>query len=654
MSSKFRSIRWELCLAVGIPLVAVYLTVLGTAYYEFRKHAYEGMSNYMTARATLYAEKFNEAFSVTAQGVNTTASFLEEKTVFSEETLYHLLRDHVSQNPFISGSAIAFAENAFTSKKKLFGPYVCRKTPEMNAKQENPSSPKNTELFREIDVAKDAYDYRSWDWYSSPKKSGVAVWTEPFFDEGAGNIMMCTYSTPFFKNGKFQGVVTADIPIQNLQKFLREDSLVASNAFVIISREGQYITHPNPEYIMKETIFSNAEKIHRPELISLGRKMTSGGKGAVLIKDFTGSKKIFLFYAPITSTGWSFAATVPEEEIMRPVWQQLTRFGLSMSVGLLLIVILLLVISAKIPQPAIKLSAAAKKLGTGDFDVPFEESYGANEIGALAESFKQMVQGLKKYMAALTQEIAKRQQVESELQVARDIQLSLLPKTFPPFPERKEFDLYGKNGPARFVAGDFFDFFFVNGNTLVFTIADVSGKGIPAAMFMVIARTLIRNITSSGKSPSETLEATNKILFDGNERGMFVTLFLGYYDLRSGTVWYVNAGHHQPYCIDRSGKVRKFGRVTGTILGISEDLKYEAAKETLALGETLILYTDGFPEARTPSGEFLNEKRFQAFLEGHAQESVMALCEKVFQEAMDFQQQKPTDDLTILSLRRLI
>ena len=654
MTSKFRSIRWQLCLAVGIPLIAVYLMVLGLAYYEIRKHAYESMDDHMTAQATLYAEKFNKAFSVTAQVAKTTASFLNGQTAVPEHEIYRLLRDNVSQNPFIYGSAIAFAENAFSPEKKLFSPYVCRISSEMNEPTENSSPGNEAALYREIDIAKDAYDYREWDWYRQPQKSGAAIWTEPYFDEGAGNIAMCTFSTPFFEDGKFIGVVTADIHIQNLQKFIRKDTLIDPNAFVIISHEGRYITHPDSSYIMKETIFSNAQKIHKPELAALGRKMTAGEKGVVLMKDFNGFKKIFFFYAPITSTGWSFAATVPEDEIMRPVWQQLTRLGLSMFVGLLLIVILLLVISAKITRPAIKLSSVAKELGDGNFDVPFEENYGTNEIGLLAGSFKQMVLGIKEHIAALAHETAKRQRVESELQVARDIQLSLLPKIFPLFPNRKEFDLYGKNGPARFVAGDFFDFFFVDKDTLAFTIADVSGKGIPAAMFMVITRTLIRNIATSGKSPSETLEATSRILFDGNERGMFVTLFLGYYDLQSGTVRYANAGHHLPYCVDQSGGIRKYGTINGTILGIAEDLKYETATETLKLGETLVLFTDGFPEARTPSGEFLNDDRFLSMLKAHTQEPVTDLCEKVFQEAMDFQQLQPSDDLTILALRRLI
>lgn len=654
MARKYCSIRWKLFFAVGIPLLLVCLSVFGIGYYDLRKDAYEDIHIFMTRVATGYADRFDATFRVAAQTARTALTFLTVDQNVDERMIYQLLRQNVSQNPFIYGSAAAFEEGAFQPGKKLFCPYVYRgKTGPKETLKDQGRELDGDGLY-EIDIARDAYDYRQSDWYRLAKESGKAFWTEPYFDEGAGNVIMVTYSAPFFKNSTFRGVVTVDIRVDDLRKLIYKEKLADPDAFVITSREGRYIWHPIPDYIMRETVFSGAEKRGRTDLISLGKAIISGEKGSSLVKDFKGRKKMFIFYAPIPSTGWSFAATVPEATVMGPMLLQLAKVGGILAAGLLLILALLLFLSRRITRPVREFAALAKEIGEGHFETPFKEDFAADEIGDLAESFKKMVRGLKDYMEALTRETAKRQQVESELQIARDIQLSLLPKIFPPFPERKEFDLYGKNGPARFVAGDFFDFFFIDGKTLVFTIADVSGKGIPAAMFMVITRTLIRNIAEAGKPPAEVLNEANKLLFENNERGMFVTLFLGYYDIQNGKVWYVNAGHHQPYCMDRSGTVRKFGRVTGTILGISADTKYEDAHEVLNPGETLILYTDGFPEARTPSGEFLNEKRFRALLEGHADEPVMDLCDRVFQNVMDFQEQKPADDLTILGLKRLL
>ncbi len=640
---KFRiySIRWKLFIAVGIPLVLIYLTLLAIAFHDLRKDATSDMNHYMAELATHYAQKFDVVFSGAAQVARTTAGFLSEDIPFSEASVYQLLQDNVSGNPAVYGSAAAFEEGAFPTDKKLFGPYVCRNL----SKDPNTQDP-----FREINIGENAYDYRKWDWYRLPKEKRQGLWTEPYLDQGAGNVIMSTYSTPIVKNGKFQGVATVDIRVQDIQAMLETDGLVSKDSFVIISHEGRYISHPKPEYILNETVFSNAQLTSRPELLPLGKKMIAGEKGSALIKDFRSPKKIFLFYAPIPSTGWSFAATVPEEEIMLPVWQQLARFGLSMLAGLFVMMILLLIIASKITKPVIEFSNAAKKIGAGNFDLPLKSSYGKDEFGDLAESFKKMAKDLKEYTEALTRETANRQRVESELQLARNIQLSLLPKAFP---VRKEFVLYAKNDPARYVAGDFFDCFFTGKDTLAFTIADVSGKGIPAAMFMVITRTLLRNLASQNKSPSEVLNETNRILVEQNDSGMFVTLFLGYYHIPSGEVCYANAGHHLPLCMNPSGMIRKFGTATGAPLGISEAMKYTEGKDSLQPNETLILFTDGFPEARTSSGEFLNEDRFGEFLKDQARSSVEELCKRIFAQVWDFQQQKLADDLTILALRRL-
>jgi len=250
----------------------------------------------------------------------------------------------------------------------------------------------------------------------------------------------------------------------------------------------------------------------------------------------------------------------------------------------------------------------------------------------------------------LVRETSARQRMEGELQLARNIQLSLFPKTFP---GAMEFDLFAENRPAYFVAGDFFDFFFVGKDTFVFSIADVSGKGISAAMFMVMAHTLLRKLAVSGKPPAEVMDEINRFLFVKNETGMFVTMFLGYYDIKKGILRYANAGHPQPFCMNREGSLRRFGEVTGAPLGISDTIGYEEKKETLKINETLILYTDGFPEARTSAGEFLNGKRFQNFIAGQAQMPVKELGETLFQKVASFQQERLADDLTLLILRKL-
>jgi len=643
---KFHSIRWKLFLAVACPLFIIYFLILATAFYDLRRSAFEGINRYVEELATLYAGKFDANFSSAARAAEATAVFLSGKETVSQETLYRFLQNNVVKNPVIYGSSIAFEENAFRTGKKLFAPYVHK----IISGTDDLSQIGSESSFREEDIAQKDPGYRNSEWYRLPQKTGGSHWTEPYFDVKAGNALICTYSVPVFNHGKFQGVVSVDIRVQDLRKLINKNSFVRENTFAIFSREGRFIRHPDPKLNMQETIFSAAAKYHRPEFVALGLKMMAGEKGVVLMKGVLDSQRAILFYAPIPSTGWSFASIVPESEVMLPVWKKLAKFGLSMVAGFILMVVMLFRLSSKITKPIMDLAAAVPKIGEGNFNVVVKERFGRDELSELTESFNKMAHDLQAHTEALVRETGIRQRMEGELQLARNIQMSLLPKIFP---VAKEFDFFAENQPAYYVAGDFYDFFFVGKETFVFSIADVSGKSISAAMFMIMAHTLLRKLAVSGRPPAEVMDEINRFLLEKNETGMFVTMFLGYYDIKKGTIRYANAGHPQPFCMDKEGALRKFGIVTGVPLGISDGFNYEEKKEALKVDETLVLYTDGFPEARNSAGEFLNEKRFQDLVKSQSQTSPKRLGEILFQKVSNFQQKKLSDDLTLMVLLRL-
>jgi sigma-B regulation protein RsbU (phosphoserine phosphatase) len=642
---KFHSIRWKLFLAVSIPLFVVYFLILGMVFYDLRKSSFEGLNRYMEELATLYAEKFDANFFSVVRTAEMAAGFLSRRKDISREVLYQFLRSNIENNTALYGASIALEENAFLSGEKAFAITVHRVLHEV----EDPAQRSGKALFQELDISQ-GFDYRNSDWYRVPQKTGRSHWTEPYLNRKDGGTLLCTYSVPVLDHGKFQGVVSVDIRIQDLRKLITGNSFVRENASVILSREGRFIWHPDPKLNIQETIFSSAKKYRRPELVVLGRKIMTGGKGAVMMKGIMDSQRVILFYAPIPSMGWSFVSITPERQVMLPVWQKMAKFGLSMVAGFILIIIMLFRISLRITKPITDLAAAIPNIGQGNFDIVLKERFGRDELSELTESFNKMAHDLQAHTEALVRETGTRQRMEGELQLARDIQLSLFPKAFP---GAMEFDLFAENRPAYFVAGDFYDFFFAGKDAFVFSVADVSGKGISAAMFMVMAHTLLRKLAVSGRSPAEVLEEINNFLFKKNETGMFVTMFLGYYDIGSGTVLYANAGHPRPFCANRDREPRQFGIVTGPPLGISEAIPYSEEKEPLKIGETLVLYTDGFTEARTPSGEFLNEKRFQDLLRNNSQISARKFGEDIFQSVADFQQKKLADDLTLLILKRL-
>lgn len=232
-----------------------------------------------------------------------------------------------------------------------------------------------------------------------------------------------------------------------------------------------------------------------------------------------------------------------------------------------------------------------------------------DEIEDMADSFNTMSHDIKVYMENLAEVTADRERIATELNVAKHIQASLLPSTFPPFPDRKEFDLYAIMEPAREVGGDFYDFFMLDERRLAIVIADVSGKGVPAALFMVIARTLIKNQSGFASAPSEVLEIVNNKLLESNDAGLFVTVFMGILEIDSGRFLYSNAGHNPPAISKSRGKFEMLKTDSGFILAGFEDFKYSTDEIMLAPGDRILFYTDGVTEATNQREELFGDDR---------------------------------------------
>jgi sigma-B regulation protein RsbU (phosphoserine phosphatase) len=242
--------------------------------------------------------------------------------------------------------------------------------------------------------------------------------------------------------------------------------------------------------------------------------------------------------------------------------------------------------------------------------------------------------------------------MESEVRIARHIQESLLPRTFPPFPDHPELSLFASNIPAKEVAGDFYDFFFIDEERLVLTIADVSGKGIPAALFMAVCRTLLKDVCLEVDDPAIALARVNRALCQDNDACMFVTLYLAYYEVATGRLTFANAGHEEALLLDPSGSAKPFGRMGDIALGVVCDQSYRRGEVRLARGETLFLYTDGVHEAFSPAAEPYGRKRLGRLLSKAHHLPVEELAGAVLTDLATFQQDRQHDDITLLVLRR--
>jgi phosphoserine phosphatase RsbU/P len=242
--------------------------------------------------------------------------------------------------------------------------------------------------------------------------------------------------------------------------------------------------------------------------------------------------------------------------------------------------------------------------------------------------------------------------IKHELSIATEIQTSILPKTFPPFPDRREFEIFARMNPAREVGGDLYDFFLIDKNRIGLIIGDVSGKGIPAAMFMAVGKTLLKATALKGISPDTCLGLVNDILVEESLPTMFVTVFYGILDTRSGAFEYCNGGHNSPYLVAKDGRVSPLDNKGGLFLGGLKNTEYESGMLMLQPGDALFLYTDGVTEARNGNNEFFEERRLRESLEKNHRLALEALVQRVFVDVDEFVQgMEPSDDITCLALR---
>jgi len=242
--------------------------------------------------------------------------------------------------------------------------------------------------------------------------------------------------------------------------------------------------------------------------------------------------------------------------------------------------------------------------------------------------------------------------IESELSVAREIQMSIVPKIFPPFPGRQEFDVFAVIEPAKEVGGDLYDYFLLDDDHLCFTIGDVSGKGVPASLFMAVTKTLIKAKADIKLGPNEILYAVNNELCEDNDSGMFVSEFLGILKISTGEIVYSNGGHNLPYVLRRDGSLKMLPKMGGMALGVMDEMSYHCAEVKLHAGDSLVMYTDGVTEAMNEAGELFGEEGLEQALTGLIGKTARDEVDVILQSTREFVNgAKQSDDITIVVLQ---
>jgi len=633
---KNRGLALKLILLILTSITIIFSVILGYNYFFSRRIIINNVEKNAGDLAKATVNRIETVLRSTEKVPQNLSYFLESFSSNSGD-LFDLIRSVIENNPEIYGATIAFEPYAFHKNAATFPPYFYKKE-------------------KEIEFTYVPYDYFYWDWYQIPKELNRPVWTEPYFDEGAGDIIMATYSVPFYRTvmgeRKFMGVVTADISLSWLQEMVSSIKIKQTGYGFLLSKNGMFVTHPDSDLIMNETIFSVAEAGENIQMRELGRRMIRGESGFVPFTSLLTGKKCWMRYVPLYSSGWSLAVLFPQDELMADIFRlNRTVFILGL-VGFLFILAVIVLIAGSITRPLRALSKATKDIATGNLDIELPTIKSRDEVGNLADSFNHMKTSLKKYIEELTVTTVAKEKIESELKIAHDIQMDILPKIFPPFPDRHEFDIYATIEPAKEVGGDLYDFFFMDDDHLCFTVGDVSDKGVPAALFMMVSKTLIKTKATQGLTPETVLTRVNEDLSLDNPSAMFVTLFLGILNIRTGELTYCNGGHNPPYIIHTNGDMDPMETTNGMALGIMEDFIYQSKTIFLQKGDTIFLYTDGVTEAMNEKKELFSEERLEKKLTPLKEEPVEKMVAGIMEEVKAFSHLVPqTDDITMMVLR---
>ncbi|HAH07410.1 MAG TPA: serine/threonine protein phosphatase [Elusimicrobia bacterium] len=634
---KDKGLAFKLTLILSASALLVFLLVFGSFYHFTRKALWRDIETSSRFLAESTVHKIDGVLRPVQEVPEAMAEFLEEGASGREATL-RILRSLVDNNRAIYGSAIAFEPYSVDKGALYHAPYYYKKDGRLK--------------FRMLGGKN--YRYFEMDWYRVPKETDKPFWTEPYLDEGGGDILMATYAVPFYRleGGKhvFAGVATADVSLDWLSQTISSIKVLETGDAFLISRKGTFVAHRLKRLVMKETLFKTAEARGDWVLKGIGERMVHGEKGFVPYIRMTTGMPSHMYFAPILSTGWSLAVVFPDAELMADMGRLSWTIVLLGAFGLLVLVLAVASECRSITGPLSAMTEATESLAEGNLDVELPPARSKDEVGRLTEAFRRMTESLKEHIRKLTETTAAKQRIESELNIAREIQMSTLPKIFPPLPDIQELEMYAMIEPAREVGGDLYDFYLTAPERFCFVIGDVSGKGVPASLFMAVSKTLLKSMADHFRSPAEVLRHVNDDLSDGNEKAMFVTVFFAAVDTKTGEVEYSNGGHNPPLLMRKGAAPEFLAGGEGMAVGALKGAGFSKAALKFAPGDRLFLYTDGVTEAMDPSGALYGEERMLEVLRAGAGKTPKAMILDLLESVHAFSKGEHSDDITMMAL----
>ena len=638
MNRLLSYIRRKLSVRVSIWVVMfaafIFIAALSFLFYQSREAVRQ--------EAISHATQILDKTSLRVEGILNRAEVATQMTVWliqrhpdKADSMFVYSRGMLQNNPDFYTCSIAFEPYYFKEYGRYFSAY---------AKHVGDS-------IRTLQGGSEYYQYFFMDWYLMPKLLEKPCWTEPYMDLDAptNTYEMVTSYCQAIKNkqGEFIGVINTSLSLNWLSHTISAVKPYPNSYSIMIGRGGTYFVHPDTTKITRQTIFTQTMETPDTAMTALGHAMQRGEEGMKHMN--IDGNDCYVFYKPLGKTGCSMAIVCPESDIFGGFDRlRHTVMGI-VFVGLLLMLYIFIKIITRELSPLHRLAKEAETIASGQFDTKLPDFQRNDEIGMLSHSFGNMQQSLVRYIEELKETTAQKASIESELNVASNIQMSMLPSVFP---DREGLDMFASMTPAKEVGGDLYGYL-LKDDKLYFCVGDVSGKGVPASLFMAQVTRLFRTLANQMITPADICTQMNEALSgEENLTCMFVTLFIGLVDLNTGHLSFCNAGHNPPVIGGGEHHGEFLQMLPNFPIGVMPGLEFEGEEIGSIKGRPLFIYTDGLNEAENREhDQFGDDHLIDILRNTHfdtARQVVETLAAKV-EEHRDGAD--PNDDLTMMCLR---
>ena len=634
-------IRRKLSIRVSLWIVffaaIIFITALSFLFYQSR----ETVRQEAISRATQILDKTSlrvEGILNRVEVATNMTEWLVQQHPDKADSMFVYSRGMLQNNPDFYNCSIAFEPYYFKDQGLYFSAY----------------SKYDSDTIRTVQGGSENYQYFFMDWYLMPTLLDHPCWTEPYMDLDAftnTSEMVTSYCQAIKDHkGKVIGVINTSLSLNWLSQTISAIKPYPNSYSVMIGRGGTYFVHPDTTKITRQTIFTRTIEQPDTALSALGYAMQRGEEG-IKCMNINGTDS-YVFYKPLGKTGCSMAIVCPESDIFGSFDRLRHTVTTIVCVGLLLMLLFFIRIITRELKPLQRLAQEAETIASGQFDAELPDFQRIDEIGQLSHSFANMQQSLVKYIGELKDTTAQKASIERDIHIASEIQMGMLPKVFPTYPDRDDVQLYASLTSAKEVGGDLFDFYF-HDDKLYFCIGDVAGIGVPASLFMAVTRSIFRTVSAKETMPHRIVTTMNMTMAEMNDTQLFVTLFVGVLDLSTGHLHYCNAGHSSPLLVGTD--VGILPSDSNIPVGFMPSWEYTLQEAQINTGTTIFLFTDGLTEAMDADEtlfqiERVNDVATQALAQQqHKPKQIIALMsEAVSQFVGDAEQ---SDDMTMMAIQ---